>query len=75
MSQANTVSTLEHGEALAADVSEQLAECCAEQQEDFGLLMEQVGTAVTDYCKRQPNMAALAVFALGFIVGWKIKPW
>lgn len=51
------------------------AEECHEQREDLQLLMDDVGDAVIQYCQRRPGVAALTLFAVGFFVGWKIKPW
>lgn len=28
-----------------------------------------------DYAKERPEVAALACFGIGFILGWKLKPW
>ena len=28
-----------------------------------------------DYARERPEMAALCCFAVGFIMGWKLKPW
>jgi hypothetical protein len=48
---------------------------CAEIREDFQVLVDDVGAAVGSYCRRRPGAVAFAVFALGFFVGWKLKPW
>lgn len=48
---------------------------CAEQREDFQQLMEEVGDSLAYYCRRRPGVAAFSVFAVGFFLGWKIKPW
>ena len=58
-----------------AEVTERLEEACQEQAEDFQVLMDSMGKAMGDYCRRRPGVAAGALFALGFFVGWKIKPW
>lgn len=62
-------------ESQQCDFSAQLSEQCCEQREDFQALMEDVGTSVSNYCRKRPVMASLAVFAVGFYVGWKVKPW
>jgi|GEM_PF-1743776 len=46
-----------------------------EQQEDFSELVSEVSTAVQRYCSRRPRVAAGCLFTLGFIVGWKMRPW
>lgn len=55
--------------------TEQVAEACEGQQEDFVKLVDRCGDAICDYGKRQPGVAALAILGLGFFVGWKLKPW
>ena len=30
---------------------------------------------VREYVKENPEMAALACFGVGFVLGWKLKPW
>jgi len=30
---------------------------------------------LTEYAEENPSTAALWCFAVGFIVGWKLKPW
>ena len=32
-------------------------------------------TYVTTYAKQHPDVAALWVFGIGFVLGWKLKPW
>ncbi len=46
-----------------------------EVREDFQKLVEEVGKSIDTYCRRRPQMAGLMIFALGFYVGWKVKPW
>jgi len=65
----------EHASQPCCDFSAQLSKQCGEQREDFQALMEDVGTSVSNYCRKRPVMASLAVFAVGFYVGWKVKPW
>lgn len=45
------------------------------QQEDFSELVSEISTAVTRYCSRRPQVAAGFLFSLGFVVGWKLRPW
>lgn len=42
---------------------------------DFETMVDEVTASVVNYSKRQPKVVAAGIFALGFIVGWKIKPW
>lgn len=51
------------------------ADECEEQREDFQQLMDEVGEAVVQYCRRRPGVAASCLFAIGFFVGWRVKPW
>lgn len=30
---------------------------------------------IRDYAKEKPDAAALWCFGIGFVVGWKLKPW
>jgi len=30
---------------------------------------------VRAYAQERPEMAALACFGIGFVLGWKLKPW
>jgi hypothetical protein len=30
---------------------------------------------MTEYVKQNPGYAALACVGLGFVLGWKLKPW
>lgn len=46
-----------------------------EHREDFQQLLDDVGDSLTVYCKKRPMVAAFTVFAIGFYMGWKIKPW
>lgn len=70
----NRTSQNEH-ESQQCDFSSQFSEHCCEQREDFQALMEDVGTSVGNYCRKRPVMASLVVFAAGFYIGWKVKPW
>ncbi len=42
---------------------------------DFEQMLDDVTSAVVTYSKRQPKAIACGIFALGFLIGWKIKPW
>ncbi len=44
-------------------------------QEDFSLMMHEVADSVKKYCSRRPNVVLGSVFAVGFILGWKMRPW
>ena len=45
------------------------------QREDFQALIDDVTESVGDYCRNRPMVAGIALFAFGFYVGWRIKPW
>jgi len=32
-------------------------------------------TTLRDYARQNPDTAALWCFAIGFILGWRLKPW
>ena len=55
-------------------VAERLATECKESREDFQALMEDVGTSLGDYCRKRPMVAGLSVLAVGFYLGWKLRP-
>ncbi len=42
---------------------------------DLEILTADVGEAVVTYSRKQPAVVACMIFAVGFFVGWKIKPW
>jgi hypothetical protein len=42
---------------------------------DFERLVDDVTNSVVTYSKEQPKVVAAGIFVLGFIVGWKLKPW
>jgi hypothetical protein len=46
-----------------------------EQHEDFSELVSEITSAVSRYCARRPQVAAGCIFSLGFIFGWKLRPW
>lgn len=46
-----------------------------EQGEDFSELVSEVSCAIRRYCNRRPRVAAGCLFSLGFILGWKLRPW
>ncbi len=47
----------------------------SEQQEDFSELVSEVSAAVGRYCRRRPRVVAGCIFSLGFMFGWKLRPW
>jgi hypothetical protein len=44
-------------------------------QEDFSIMVAEVSSAVSSYCSKRPRVVAGCIFALGFVVGWKMRPW
>jgi hypothetical protein len=71
ISMADTTTT----ERERADVSRKAADELQHQKEDFQALVDDIGASVTAYCKARPMVAGFALFAAGFYVGWRIKPW
>lgn len=49
-------------------------EAVADQPEDFQALMEDVYGACSRYFGKRPAVAAGALFAVGFYIGWKVRP-
>jgi hypothetical protein len=37
--------------------------------------LEDIGTYLREYARERPEIVALTCFAVGFILGWKLKPW
>ena len=37
--------------------------------------IEDAQTYVVEFAKQQPQSAAVWCFGIGFLVGWKLKPW
>ncbi len=37
--------------------------------------VEDLGSYLKTYARENPESAAMWIFGLGFIVGWKMKPW
>jgi hypothetical protein len=46
----------------------------ASQDEALETLPDLV-TYATTYARQHPDVAALWVFGIGFVLGWKLKPW
>jgi len=36
---------------------------------------EDIVQYLTTYAKQKPDVAALWCFGIGFVLGWKLKPW
>ena len=36
---------------------------------------EDILTYLRDYAREKPDVAALWCFGIGFVLGWKLKPW
>lgn len=34
-----------------------------------------IGTIFKEYARERPEVVALWTFGIGFVVGWKLKPW
>ena len=43
--------------------------------EDFYDMVSEVSSSCQKYCMRRPRVVAAALFGLGFVLGWKLKPW
>jgi hypothetical protein len=47
----------------------------AKEVESSGELSRDVVEYVTDYARQNPGYAALWCLGIGFVLGWKLKPW
>lgn len=36
---------------------------------------DDIVTYIRDYARQKPDVAALWCFGIGFVLGWKLKPW
>jgi hypothetical protein len=36
---------------------------------------EAIGAIVKEYSRERPEVVALWTFGIGFVLGWKLKPW
>ncbi len=46
-----------------------------ERLQDLHSVCNEVSHVVVAYAKRRPEMAALVCIGIGFVLGWKLKPW
>lgn len=67
--------TARRNENTGGQAQQRAAQRVEDTGEDFQTMVNEIGTAVNAYAKERPGMAGLMVFAIGFYVGWKIKPW
>lgn len=37
--------------------------------------LDDMRTYLVEYARREPEMAALYCLGIGFVLGWKLKPW
>ena len=48
----------------------------AEPQDRFEMRpMDDLLAYLREYARERPEVTALTCFAIGFILGWKLKPW
>lgn len=45
------------------------------QEPTLGDVAEQTVHSLRAYAKERPDVLAMWCFGLGFVVGWKLKPW
>lgn len=38
-------------------------------------LLQDIGSYLKTYARERPDVAALWCFGIGFVVGWRLKPW
>lgn len=58
------------GEAAVASSSKASTESCCDVQP-----LEDMMNYCREYAREKPEMAALWCFGIGFVLGWKLKPW
>ncbi len=58
------------GEAPVASSSKVSTESCCDVQP-----LEDMMNYCREYAREKPEMAALWCFGIGFVLGWKLKPW
>jgi len=58
------------GQATKTTGSESAAESCCDVQPIDDLM-----NYCREYAREKPEMAALWCFGIGFVLGWKLKPW
>ncbi len=46
-----------------------------EHLDDLNSVCHEMTNLITAYAKRRPEMAALVCVGIGFVLGWKLKPW
>ncbi len=46
-----------------------------EQMEDAKEITSDIVAYLTEYARENPAYAALACLGVGFVLGWKLKPW
>ena len=43
--------------------------------EDIGVVATQITQTFKEYARERPDVVALWCFGIGFVLGWKLKPW
>jgi ElaB/YqjD/DUF883 family membrane-anchored ribosome-binding protein len=51
------------------------AKAFVEEHHDVRKASRDVAQYLTDYARENPGTAALACLGVGFVLGWKLKPW
>lgn len=67
----NSPSTKPRSDVPASDHGSRLQESDGQNCESF----DGVVCALKDYAKARPDVAALWCFGIGFVLGWKLRPW
>jgi len=42
---------------------------------DLSVLASEISDSVGRYCRNRPRVVAGLIFSLGFVLGWKTRPW
>ncbi len=59
-----------------SDVSPSHAECCGDERQQSHLSpSEDLMNYLREYAREKPEVVALWCLGIGFVLGWKLKPW
>jgi ElaB/YqjD/DUF883 family membrane-anchored ribosome-binding protein len=59
----------------ASNARQQLEQSAEEITKDAQQITQDLVQCLTDYTRQNPGTAALCCLGIGFVLGWKLKPW
>jgi hypothetical protein len=63
-------------QSMASNKQSQAAESRSRRDAEEALQpLQDVMEYLRNYAREQPEMAAMWCFGIGFVLGWKLKPW